>query len=160
MQDDQATGTQIEVPIDNEQDIVIARRTARDIASECGFGLANQTRLATVVSELTRNVIKYGDVGTCTIIHESDPKIDTIRVIVEDQGPGIDDIDLAMSDGYSTGGSIGAGLPGSKRLAHDFDIESRPGLTRVTIVMRQAKKSDGEPTAARVTPGPGHGRIE
>lgn len=142
-------GVQVEVPIETEKDVIRARHAVRDMAVQLGFGVANQTRLATAVSELVRNVLKYANSGTCKIIHVEDPSNTGIRVTVEDQGPGIADIELAMTDGFSTGNSLGAGLPGAKRLVQNFDITSKPGQTRITISMYQPKDLDKEAAIRR-----------
>lgn len=123
------------VAIRDADDIVLARGAARQVASRIGFGLADQTRLATAVSELARNVVQYGDDGFCEIADISDDQEMRLRILVQDHGPGIPDIDKAMKDGYTTGGGLGAGLPGTRRLMDEFAIESEPGLTRVTIVL-------------------------
>jgi serine/threonine-protein kinase RsbT len=123
------------VPILDPTDIVRARGAARSLAAQIGFGIADQTRLATAVSELTRNVMQYAGSGMCEIADASDAAEMRIRIVVEDIGGGIPDIDLAMKDGYSTGGGLGAGLPGTRRLMDNFAIESAPGLTRITIAM-------------------------
>ncbi|MEE8046371.1 MAG: anti-sigma regulatory factor [Dehalococcoidia bacterium] len=125
------------VTIQKDADVVTARRAGRDMAKLIGFGSADQTRLATAISELTRNVIKYAGSGECTIYDESNDSRNRIRVIVEDHGPGIPDIETAMEDGYTTGGTMGAGLPGTRRLVNEFNIESAPGLTRVEIAMEK-----------------------
>jgi serine/threonine-protein kinase RsbT len=108
----------------------------RIIAAALGFRLIDQTRLATVASELSRNVIKYGGGGQ--LIAQSTLEVDGrpgLRLIFEDKGPGIPNIEAAMSDGFSTGRGLGKGLPGSKRLVDVFKIDSEPGRgTRVTIV--------------------------
>jgi serine/threonine-protein kinase RsbT len=120
-------------------DVIRARSAARARAAQTGFGIADQIRLATAVSELTRNVIQYAGSGTCRIMDASDETEMRIRVVVEDNGAGIADIELAMQDGYSTGGGLGAGLPGTRRLMDCFAIESNPGLTRVTIAMARQR---------------------
>ena len=125
------------VPIRRDADVVTARRSGRDMAKKIGFGSADQTRLATAISELTRNVIKYADNGECMIYNESNDSRNRIRVVVEDHGPGIPDVEMAMTDGYTTGGTLGAGLPGTRRLVNEFDITSEPGLTRVEIAMEK-----------------------
>jgi serine/threonine-protein kinase RsbT len=125
--------TSIQINVDG--DIVVARSAGRELAREMGFGSADQTRLATAISELTRNVIQYAGSGVCTVIDESANETAGIRVTVEDHGPGIPDVERAMADGFSTGGGLGAGLPGTRRLVHEFSIESEPGHTKVTIAM-------------------------
>lgn len=129
------------VNITSEKDVIIARQRSRDILRTLGFGLADQTRLAMAISELTRNVIQHagGGGGTCTITDESDHDQIMIRIVVEDHGPGIRDIDEAMRDGFSTGDGLGMGLPGARRLVHSFSIESKPGRTRIAVEMRQKR---------------------
>jgi len=131
-----ATASEL-VLIRRDSDVVMARRSGRDMAKSIGFGSADQTRLATAISELTRNVIKYAGDGECTIYDESNDECNRIRVVVEDHGPGIPDIETAMTDGFTTGGTLGAGLPGTRRLVKEFNIESQPGLTRVEIAMEK-----------------------
>ena len=112
------------------------RQAARARALEQGFGLVDQTKLVTAVSELTRNTVVFGGGGTVRldIINEEDRQ--GLRLTFEDQGPGIPDLDLAMKDGYTTGGGFGLGLSGSKRLVDEFEINSHPGKgTRVTVTM-------------------------
>ncbi len=115
--------------------MAVARGEARRIAADLGFRVIDQTRIATVASELARNVVKYARRGRMI----AQPATDTlgrsgIRLIFEDTGPGIPDIEAAMRDGFSTGRGLGKGLPGSKRLVDEFDIESGPEGTRVTVV--------------------------
>jgi len=125
----------ITVELYNQSDIIAARQAGRDMAKKLDFKLADQTRLATAISELTRNVIKYAGKGLCTIRYTTDANRIRIIVEVEDEGPGIPDIEKAMTYGFSTGNGLGAGLPGSRSLMHDFSIESRPGFTKVTIAI-------------------------
>ncbi len=129
----------IEVPIDVEPNIVVARGAARGAARAMGFGITDQTRFATAISELTRNVIRYAGHGRCIIQDASDDKFLRLKAIVADDGPGIPDIDLAMEDGFSTGRSMGAGLPATRRLVHEFDIRSKPGETVVSIAIVRKK---------------------
>ena len=122
--------------LENEHDIAVARNEVRQLASALGFRLIDQTRLATVTSELARNVVKYG--GSGRLIAQSTQLTDGrdgLRLIFEDRGPCIADIAAAMRDGFSTGRGLGQGLPGSKRLVDEFRIESDVGRgTRVTVV--------------------------
>lgn len=129
--------SRIEIKV--ESDIVAARQAGREMARQLGFGSADQTRLATAISELTRNVIRYAGVGGCLITDESNYNEIKIRAVVEDRGPGIPDVEQAMTDGFSTGGGLGAGLPGARRLVHEFEIESQPGYTRVMVVMKRRR---------------------
>ena len=122
--------------LEDEHDIAVARNEVRQLASALGFRLIDQTRLATVTSELVRNVVKYGGQGRLIAQPtESGDGRDGLRLIFEDTGPGIADIAAAMRDGFSTGRGLGKGLPGSKRLMDEFQIESEVGRgTRVTVV--------------------------
>jgi serine/threonine-protein kinase RsbT len=124
------------IVLESEHDIVVARGEVHRLAAAIGFGALDQTRLATVTSELARNAVKYGRGGR--VIAQPTEKPDGragLRLIFEDRGPGIPDIDAAMRDGFTTAKGLGKGLPGSKRLVHEFRIESGPGTgTRVTVV--------------------------
>ena len=124
------------IALESEHDIIIARSEVRSLAAGIGFRLIDQTRLVTVTSELARNVVKYASRGRM-IAQPLDAAAGRagLRLIFEDTGPGIPDIDAAMRDGFSTGRSLGKGLPGSKRLVDVFEIESEVGRgTRVTVV--------------------------
>ena len=127
--------TERRVEIKIESDVVAARQAGREMARELGFGSADQTRLATAISELARNVIQYAGEGVCLVSDESDQHMLRIRVMVEDHGPGIPDVEQAMEHGFSTGSGLGAGLLGAKRLVQEFDIESELGHTKVTMTM-------------------------
>lgn len=116
-------------------DIVRARTEAKRLANIIGLGQGDQTRLATAVSELSRNVLQYAGHGQCQISDISNDLEMGISIVFEDQGPGIQDVQRALQDGYSTSGGLGAGLPGTRRLMDHFVIESRPGFTRIAIAM-------------------------
>ncbi len=124
---------EIRVAIDAESDIIAARQAGRDTAKKLGFGLADQTRLATAISELARNIIKYAEKGECVVTDVSDAKTVRVKVEVRDEGPGIGDVKKAMADGFSTGRSLGMGLPGTKRLVHDFAIDSSSAGTKIAV---------------------------
>lgn len=141
MTDSPAGVPPIIVPIRDATDILRARGSARELAAQLRLGSADQTRLATSVSELTRNVLQYAGEGHCTISDASDESRLCIRVVVEDHGPGIPNIDLALRDGYSTSGGLGAGLPGVRRLMDEFELSSRPGHTRLVIAMTRPRVS-------------------
>lgn len=124
------------IPLESEHDIAVARNEVRTLAARLGFRILDQTRLATVTSELARNVVKYAGRGRLIAQPtEEESGRGGLRLIFEDEGPGIPNLEDAMRDGFSTGRGLGKGLPGSKRLVDEFRIESRIGLgTRVTIV--------------------------
>ncbi|MFQ5595555.1 MAG: anti-sigma regulatory factor [Anaerolineae bacterium] len=125
------------LPLRVSRDVIAARELVRRKAQEVGFGLANQTRLAAAVSEITRNAIVHGGGGEMTVDAEAN-NTRRVTVVIADRGPGIADIELAMTDGWSSAGSLGAGLPGARRLVHSFHIESRPGRgTTVTMGMTE-----------------------
>jgi len=127
------------INISSSFDVVQARRDGREMARDLGFGSADQTRVATAISELTRNVVQYAGSGYCRIDDISSSLFMEIRVVVGDAGPGIPDLQEAMLDGFSTGGGLGAGLPGTRRLAHSFDVKSEPGKTLVEISVRRRR---------------------
>jgi len=116
-------------------DIVTVRQAVRRWALELKFGLVDQTKIITAASELGRNTIQYGGGGTAHILRVVNGSRHGLRLEFIDQGPGIEDIALALTDGYTTGKGLGLGLSGAKRLSDEFDIDSAPGRgTRVAIV--------------------------
>ena len=118
-----------------EQDVVPFRNRVKEYAVKIGMSLVNQTKLITAASELVRNMLKYGGGGETLIEVVSKGRENGIRLVFEDKGPGIKDISLAMKDGYSTGKSLGLGLPGARRLVSEFEIKSEVGTgTTVTVV--------------------------
>lgn len=120
------------VPIANEMDIVKARQLVRAAAVALGLKLVDQTKIVTAASELARNTLVYGRGGKMTIDVVVRVAQRGLRMTFEDQGPGIEDLKLAMTDGYTTGGGLGMGLSGAKRLVSEFEIESKVGVgTRV-----------------------------
>ena len=121
--------------IEKEQDVVSFRNRVREFAVKIGMSLVNQTKLITAASELVRNMLKYANGGVVLIETISQGRDNGIRLTFQDQGPGISDIPLAMKDGYSSGKSLGIGLPGAKRLVNEFEIKSKPGEgTTVSII--------------------------
>ena len=118
---------ELKIRIENEYDIVSARQAARELARQLGFGAVDQVRIATAVSELVRNVVLYAGHGLMSVQPLQSNGRTGIEVIVEDDGPGIGDCELALSDGYSTSGGLGAGLPGAKRLMDFFDLDTVQG---------------------------------
>ncbi|MFJ7640697.1 anti-sigma regulatory factor [Peribacillus sp. NPDC097264] len=120
-------GVQSCVKIINEWDIVAARQLGRNFAKELGFGTVDQARITTAISELARNIYLYAGQGNVSLEKLLVNGKSGLKIIAEDNGPGIQDIRRVMEDGFTTSGGLGAGLPGAKRLMDDFDIESIPG---------------------------------
>ncbi|HVT99375.1 MAG TPA: anti-sigma regulatory factor [Acidobacteriaceae bacterium] len=123
------------LPLTNSNDVVLARQKVRQWATEMRFTLVDQTKLVTAASELARNTLDHGKGGSMTIEQiAAGPRVG-LRLIFEDRGPGIPDIELALKDGFTTGNGMGLGLGGSKRLVNEFSIDSAPGKgTRITVV--------------------------
>ena len=122
------------LPVRKEADILLVRQFVRERTAELGFGVRDQTKLVTAASELSRNTLIHGGGGTMLL--ETLVKNDRrgLRLTFEDQGPGIADLEQAMTDGFTTRGGLGLGLGGSKRLVNEFEIVSRVGEgTRVTV---------------------------
>jgi len=116
-------------------DIVLVRQAVRKQSVVLGFGLVDQTKLVTASSELARNTLNYGGGGTVHLESVENGSRSGIRVTFEDKGPGIPDLELALTDGFTTGTGMGLGLGGAKRLSNEFDIWSKPGEgTRVSIL--------------------------
>ncbi|TPE42921.1 anti-sigma regulatory factor [Pontibacter mangrovi] len=118
-----------------EQDVVPFRNRVRELSVKIGMSLVNQTKLITAASELVRNMLKYANGGKVMLETVSKNAQAGIRLTFQDEGPGIADVQQAMRDGFSTGKSLGLGLPGAKRLVNEFDIKSTLGAgTTVTII--------------------------
>lgn len=125
------------VTIESDADVVTARQQARAMASQLELSSTDQTLLATAISEVARNITAYAVRGEVhlSVIKDSDGRRG-IRVIASDEGPGIENVELALQDGYTSGTGLGLGLPGARRLVHDFNIETAPGRgTKVTLIM-------------------------
>ncbi|HEY2468630.1 MAG TPA: anti-sigma regulatory factor [Terracidiphilus sp.] len=119
----------------NSNDMVLARQKVRLWSTELHFSLVDQTKLVTAASELARNALEHGNGGVMFLESLTNGSKSGLRLVFEDQGPGIPDIDLALKDGFTTGSGLGLGLGGSKRLVNDFSIESEVGKgTKVTVV--------------------------
>jgi serine/threonine-protein kinase RsbT len=122
------------LPLRSSNEIVVARQVVRRWAVDLGFTLVEQTKVVTAASELARNTIDHGGGGTMRVQTLRDGGRIGLRLTFEDKGPGIANVELALKDGYTTGGGLGLGLSGARRLSNDFTLESRPGEgTRVTI---------------------------
>jgi serine/threonine-protein kinase RsbT len=117
-----------------QTDIVLVRQAVRQWAIAQGLGLVDQTKIVTAASELARNTVSYGGGGTVLLEALDEGMRKGLRLTFEDRGPGIANLELALTDGYTSGGGMGLGLSGSKRLVNEFDIWSQPGEgTRVTV---------------------------
>ena len=126
-----ATGS---VPLRSEEDIVFSRQKVRALTQQLKFSLVDQTKMVTAASELSRNTLVHGGGGDMRWELVEDGVRRGLRLHFEDQGPGIPDTRLALTDGWTSGGGMGLGLPGSKRLVHEFVLQSAPGQgTRVSI---------------------------
>jgi serine/threonine-protein kinase RsbT len=127
-----------QLPISGEQDIVLARQRARDLARQLGFGMVDQSRIATAVSELTRNVVRYatGNRGEIHLRQVPSPRGVGIEIVVADQGPGIANLDEALREGFTSGHGMGMGLPGTKRLMDEMEIDSVPGRGTVITIRK------------------------
>jgi serine/threonine-protein kinase RsbT len=124
------------VAIDHDYDIVAARRKARELATQVGFSGSDLTIIATAISEVARNIVVYASRGEIVLSAVQQGARRGVLVVARDQGPGIPDIPRAMRDGFSTGKSLGLGLPGAKRLMDEFEIASEVGKG-TTITMRK-----------------------
>jgi serine/threonine-protein kinase RsbT len=128
------TSSDGELPLTNEHDIVLSRQAVRRMAQQQGFSLVDQTKMVTAASELARNAVIYGGGGTLKWAMLSEGIKSGLRLTFEDHGPGIANLELAMTDGWSSGSGLGLGLTGTRRLVNEFEIESTVGVgTRVVI---------------------------
>lgn len=123
------------VEVRTPEDVTVARQCARRLAVKLGLTLLDQTKVVTASSELARNLVIHGGGGVVTVQVIANGVKSGMRLTFEDQGPGIPDVELALKDGYTSGGGLGLGLGGAKRLSHEFEIETKPGAgTRITII--------------------------
>ena len=127
-------GASATVAIRKSEDVVRVRQLVRQWAVEAGLGIVDQTKIVTAASEIARNALDYAGGGTLTMQTARNGVKPGIRLCFEDHGPGIPDVALALTEGYSTGGGLGLGLSGARRLVNEFEISSQPGAaTRVTL---------------------------
>lgn len=127
-------GSPARVSIRSEADVVLARHAGREAAASIGFAGVDLTVIVTAISELARNIVVYAGSGEVVVATVRSGGRRGIEVVARDEGPGIQDVALAMQDGYSTGKGLGLGLPGTRRLMDEFAIDSAPGRgTRVTV---------------------------
>ncbi|HEX2254551.1 MAG TPA: ATP-binding protein [Thermoanaerobaculia bacterium] len=123
------------LPVQTKHDIVRARQAVRTWSRELGLGLVDQTKMITAASELARNTVDHGGGGSMRMEVVEGDRRRGLRLVFEDDGPGIPDLERAMRDGYSTGSGLGLGLSGARRLVNELDVEARPeGGTRVSIL--------------------------
>jgi serine/threonine-protein kinase RsbT len=121
-------------PIRSGEDVVRVRQAVRQEAASAGLSLVDQTKLVTAASELARNVLEHGGGGEMTMTRLLEPGRIGVRLVFIDRGPGIADVDMALTDGFTTRDGLGLGLGGARRLCNEFKIETEPGHgTRVTI---------------------------
>lgn len=126
----------VTIRIEGEDSLPVLRRAVDDAGRAADFGLVNQTKLMTAASELARNIVAYARGGVVTVEQVQASGRIGVRLVFADEGPGIPDLDRAMQDGYSTSRGMGLGLPGAKRLAHEFSIASAADSgTRVVFVL-------------------------
>lgn len=144
------------LPVRSDVDLMAVREAARGAAAEAGFSLVNQTKLVTAVSELARNAVVHGGGGQVFVDPVQQGTLRGVRLVVSDHGPGIADVDQALTDGHTTGQGLGLGLGGARRLVDEFRIESVPGAgTTVTITMWAAPGRSATGRRASGSPGPG-----
>ena len=117
-------------------EVVTIRQRAREYALDARLSLVDQTKLITAASELARNMVVYGGGGTVILEHLEQDGRAGVRITFEDQGPGIADTAIALRDGYTTGGGLGLGLGGAKRLVNEFDLRSAPGQGTTVVITR------------------------
>ena len=125
--------------INTAADVVTARRKGLDMATAIGFTLPEGTKIAVVVSELARNILLYAQTGTITLIPDTAGQPKSIKIIAQDKGPGIPDVDLVLKGGYTTSGGLGVGLSGSKRIMDKFEIQSVVGAGTMITAVKQLR---------------------
>jgi serine/threonine-protein kinase RsbT len=122
------------IDVGTDQDVVRVRQLVRTAAVQVKLSLVDQTKLVTAASELARNTLVYGGGGTVEVSRVENGRRTGLRIVFADRGPGIPDLDLALTDGYTTGGGLGLGLSGARRLVDEFDIDTRVGEgTTITV---------------------------
>ncbi|MEU0075015.1 anti-sigma regulatory factor [Streptomyces sp. NPDC006332] len=130
-----AAGVEACLPIRSDMDLVWVRQHVRQAAGLLGFSLVEQTKVVTAASELARNTLVHGGGGQLETAAVTSGRGRGLRLTFADEGPGIPDLDRALSDGYTSGGGLGMGLGGARRLVHEFAVDSTPGVgTKVTVI--------------------------
>lgn len=133
---DSVAASEVVVPITSDVDIVTARQRGRALASRLGYSTTDATLIATAISELARNIVRYATRGEIVVASATNGNTPGIVIVARDEGPGIADVPRAMMGGYSTSGGLGLGLPGVRRLMDEFEIASTPGRGTTVIVRR------------------------
>lgn len=124
----------VRIDVKEEVDIVEVRQAGRDMARALGFGVVDQTRIASALSELTRNILLYAGSGRVTLQGVERGSLRGMEAVCEDAGPGIENVDIVLQQGFTTSGGLGLGLPGTRRLMDEFDILSKVGVgTRIVV---------------------------
>jgi len=124
------------VPIEHEGDIVTARQKGRELAAARGLSMTEQTLIATAISEIARNIVVYARRGEVVLAPVEHQGRRGVMVVARDEGPGIADPELAMRDGYTTGNSLGMGLPGARRLMDEFELSSTVGKGTIVTMKK------------------------
>ncbi|WP_229071677.1 ATP-binding protein [Actinoplanes sp. DH11] len=128
------SGESQRLPVSTDQDVVRVRQLVRTLSVAVKLSLVDQTKLVTAASELARNTLVYGGGGEVVVARVQNERRAGIRIVFADQGPGIADLELALTDGYTTGGGLGLGLSGARRLVDEFEIDTEPGKgTTITV---------------------------
>ena len=131
------------IAIESDSDVVTARQRARELAAELELSSTDQTLLATAISEVARNITTYAVRGEVLLsVVRDDNGRAGIQVIARDDGPGIEDVELALQDGYTSGGGLGLGLPGARRLVDEFEIESAPKRGTTVRLVKWSRAAD------------------
>jgi serine/threonine-protein kinase RsbT len=132
---------EIRVPIERDDDVVVARSKARELAAELGFTGTDLTLLATAISEIARNITAYATRGEVCIEAVRRGGRHGVKVVASDRGPGIADVELALRDGYTSGKGLGLGLPGARRLMDEFDVETEVGRGTTVTMLKWGRDS-------------------
>jgi len=126
----------VRVKIESQADVVVAREQARALAVQAGFSACDSTLITTAISEMTRNILEFANCGEITISLLKNGTKNGLKIVATDQGPGIEDINRVMKDGYSSCKGMGIGLPGTKRLMDEFEISSKVGKGTTITMMK------------------------
>jgi serine/threonine-protein kinase RsbT len=129
----------VRVAIRTDADVVTARQEARSMGAGLGFSGTDLTLLATAISEVARNITTYAGEGEVALRVLHDSGREGIEVVASDAGPGIEDVELAMQDGFTTGNGLGLGLPGTRRLVDEFELRSRPGAGTIVRLVKWSR---------------------